>query len=83
MGPTGHIAEPQTTEEHDEVTKNAKIVLGYRLFLMRSTVFFFNYHKIASSSTPRLVARWVSSTPLKGKNSIVARLGNSFSEPML
>ena len=30
MGPTGHIAEPQTTEEHDEVTKNAKIVLGYR-----------------------------------------------------
>ena len=40
MGPTGHLAEPQTTEEHDEVTKNAKIILGYRLFLMRSTGFF-------------------------------------------
>ena len=42
MGPTGHIAEPQTTEEHDEVSKNAKTVLGYRLFLMRSKVIFFN-----------------------------------------
>ena len=42
MGPSGHIAEPQTTEEHDEVTKNAKNILGYRLFLMRSTVFFFS-----------------------------------------
>ena len=41
MGPTGHLAEPQTTEEHDEVTKNAKIVLGYRLSLLRSTAFFF------------------------------------------
>ena len=30
MGPNGHLAEPQTTEEHDEIIKNAKTVLGYR-----------------------------------------------------
>ena len=30
MGPNGHLAEPQTTEENDEIIKNAKTVLGYR-----------------------------------------------------
>ena len=28
MGPTGHLAEPQTTEEHDQITEDAKIVFG-------------------------------------------------------
>ena len=36
MGPTGHLAEPQTTEEHDEITKNAKTILGYRWLNLKS-----------------------------------------------
>ena len=28
MGPNGHLAEPLTTEEHDQITKDAKIVFG-------------------------------------------------------
>ena len=36
MGPTGHLAEPQTTEEHDEIIKNAKTVLGYRWLNLKS-----------------------------------------------
>jgi hypothetical protein len=36
MGPTGHLAEPQTTEEHDQITKNAKTVLGYRWLNLKS-----------------------------------------------
>ena len=28
MGPTGHLAEHHTPEEHDQITKDAKIVFG-------------------------------------------------------
>ena len=28
MGPSGHLAEPQTTEEHDKIIENGKTIFG-------------------------------------------------------
>jgi hypothetical protein len=50
MGPNGHLAEPQTTEENDEIIKNAKTVLGYRWLNLKRYLqyrpFFMNMNKI-------------------------------------
>ena len=50
MGPNGHLAEPQTTEENDEIIKNAKTVLGYRWLNLKRYLqyrpIFINMNKI-------------------------------------